>query len=167
VSAGDWIQVATLVAVAVALLLNVRQIQELTRQNSAIVASLRQSAYHVMVTDSPALRVSFLKDNPQVLAWHMATRGFTSGTHEQNLQRLYILARLEAHELNFTSHKEGLLTDDVWAGWGNVVKMDIADADFRETWRIAKHMYAPSFVTFIDAQIDGGRGPKARRGAAG
>ena len=161
---SDWIQAATLGAVAIALLLNLRQnrevarqTQELTQQNSVFLRSMQQDAYRVMVTHPTALRVSFLKDDPEMLAWHLESRGYQPGTYQQNLRRLYVLLRLDTHELNFISHAQGLLTDDVWTGWWNVLKADFTDAEFYEAWAAAKHFYAPSFVTFVDELIADGR----------
>ena len=161
---SDWIQAATLGAVAIALLLNLRQnrevarqTQELTQQNSVFLRSTQQDAYRVMVTHPNAPRVSFLKDDPEMLAWHLESRGYQPGTYQQNLRRLYVLLRLDTHELNFISHAQGLLTDDVWTGWWNVLKADFTDAEFYEAWAAAKHFYAPSFVTFVDELIADGR----------
>jgi hypothetical protein len=159
-NSGDWIQAATLVSVAVALLLNVRQnreiarqTKEMNRQNTVVLGSLQQSAYHAMLTQPTALRVSFLKDNPALLEWHMTGRGYPPGTYEQNLRRLYIMLKLETHEMCFISHIDGLLTDEVWTGWSNVVRTDLADVEFQETWALARNFYAPSFVAFVDGLI--------------
>jgi hypothetical protein len=159
-SAGDWFQALTLVAVAVALLLNVRQnrevarqTQELTRQNTVILGSMQQNAYQAMLTYPTALRVSFLKDNPELLAWHLTSRGVPATTYEHDLRRLYIILKLETHEMCFVSHAQGLLTDDVWAGWWNVVNTDLMDPDFQETWLSVRHFFAPSFAAFVDGLI--------------
>src|SRR5437764_1181573 len=101
---GDWIQAATLAGVAAALLLNVRQnrevarqTEELIRQNATIGASLQQAAHHAMVSHPTALRISLLRDNPELLEWHLTSRGYLPGTYQQNLRRLYIMAKLEVH----------------------------------------------------------------------
>jgi hypothetical protein len=153
----EWIQVATLIAVAVALLLNVRQnrevalqTRELIRQNAAIAASLQQSAHQALINQPTNLRAALLPDNPELLQWHLTSRGYPPGTHQQNLRRLYFMAKLEVHELNFVSYTDGLLADDIWVGWRNVMAADFADVEFRESWTAVKHLYAPSFVAFVD-----------------
>lgn len=167
---SDWVQLVSLVAVVAALLLNARQnrevarqtreltrqTQELTLQNSVFLTSMQQNAYLAMVTQPAELRISFLKENPELLAWHLAARGYRPGGHTENLRRLYVLLRLDMHELNFVNHGEGLLTDDVWTGWSNVLKADFSEVEFREAWQVAKHLYAPSFVVFVDQLVGEG-----------
>src|SRR2546421_9663742 len=145
---GDWIQAVSVLFVAVALLSNVKQnrevarqtqeltqqTQELSRQNAVILASVEQSTYHALVSAPAGLRVSLLADNPKLLAWHLEAKGFQSDSYEQNIQRLYIMSKLETHELCFVSHREGRLSDDIWAGWFNVVKRDFTDASFKTSW---------------------------------
>jgi hypothetical protein len=167
-TSGDWIQAATLVAVAVALLLNVRQnrevarqTQELTLQNATIAASLQQSAHQAMISVPSANRAALLRDNPELLAWHMTLRGYPPGTYHQNLRRLFILSKLDVHELTFISYSDGLLAEDIWLGWRNVIAEDFTDPDFVESWATAKHLYAPSFVGYVDAQVVGWEQPGA------
>jgi len=71
---------------------------------------------------------------------------------------VYFLLKLEAHERNFISHAEDLLTDDLWSGWRNVLQADFAHDEFRDVWLFAKHLYAPSFVAFIEGMVDGIQG---------
>jgi hypothetical protein len=171
VSTGDWIQAATLIAVAVALLLSSRQNREVARQtralseqNTLIDASLRHGAYQAMVSQAHGLRLAIVRDNPELLAWHLSCRGLTPGDRDQNVRLLFILLKLDSHELNFVSHSEGLLTDDVWAGWLNVLKADFADVDFLNAWGPVRHLYAPSFAAFVDTLIrESGQPPELRQ----
>ena len=106
-----------------------------------------------MISQPTALRATLLPGNPELLQWHLVTRGYPPGTHQQNLRRLYIMAKLDVHELNFVSYSGGLLAEDIWLGWRNVMTADFADPEFQESWAAAKHLYAPTFVTFVDRYL--------------
>ena len=134
-------QYLSLAAVMVALFFAFRQNQqisrqtlEVSRQTSTILASLRQNAYHAMVTQPTILRTSLLREDAALLAWQLEDRGFGPADPAQNRRRLYVSLKLDVHELNFVSHEGGLLTDELWDGWRAVVETDVATPEFRECW---------------------------------
>ena len=68
-----------------------------------------------------------------------------------NLRRLYVLNKFDTHEYNYFSHRAGHFSDDIWAGWKNVMHDDSSQVpEFREMWPVAKRLYARSFVNFIE-----------------
>jgi hypothetical protein len=160
VAVADWIQAGTLFLIAAALLLNVRQNRELARQtlelvrqNATIASSLRQNA-HLAISNPPStIRASLLLNNPELLQWHLGLRGLPAGTPQENLRRLFIMAKVEVHELNFLSHRDGMLSEDIWSGWRNVMASDFVDSEFQESWTAVKHSYAPTFVAYVDEHL--------------
>jgi hypothetical protein len=156
---ADWLQVISLATVAVALMLNViqsrhtsKQAVEASRQTGAILASLKHGAYQSFAASQADLRSLFFND-PKMVQWYLASRGYGTRSEEANNRTLYVILRLNSHETTFLSYSAGLLDEDVWSGWLNVIKTDFEVAEFVETWPHAKVFYAQSFATFVDEAI--------------
>jgi hypothetical protein len=99
-------------------------------------------------------RVFFL-DNPKMMEWYLASRGYRLGSEDSNRRTLYVLVRLNAHESSYLSYASGLIDEDVWAGWLAVIRTDFTVKEFIQTWPHAKQFYARSFGEYIDHSILG------------
>jgi len=155
----DWLQVLSIAFVAVALLLNVlqmrylaRQTNETSRQAVAANTALRQAAYQNMIAGQAEYRSLYI-NSPSMTKWHLASRGYETGSDEDDRRTLYTLVRLNSHESSFLAHAAGLLDDDVWHGWINVIRTDFEVPKFNAVWSHAKQFYARSFVAFVETEI--------------
>lgn len=151
--ASDWIQTVAAALVFLALILNVLQLRHVANQSAALRRSLEQAAYGSLVDKHVESRTAYFLNDPELLAWHLSTRGYKSTSAERNKRRLYVLVKLEAHENNFLSYVAGLLNDEVWAAWRTVMEHDFAIDEYQEVWPVAKKFYAASFATFVDNEI--------------
>lgn len=150
---SEWFQAISLLGVALALLMNARQIRDMASQARSMSRSLEQSAYQQQLRSHADYRSLFFKDDARLLSWHLRTRGYTTKSHGWNKRCLYALIKLDEHEANYVSYTEGLLPEGVWAAWYEVMKADFAIYEFRETWHNAKRFYEASFVKFIEELI--------------
>jgi hypothetical protein len=98
---SDWIQTIAAVLVFLALILNVLQLRHVANQSMAFRRSLEQGAYGSLVDKHLGSRATYVINDPELLAWHLPTRGYKSTCFEQNKRRLYVLVKLELHENNF------------------------------------------------------------------
>jgi hypothetical protein len=154
-SPGDWFQAASLVAVVVALVLNILQVRALSRQNASLASSLRQTVFQAQVQAIASSRIPFLWNDPRLLAWHLSQRGYGASTRSRNKKRLYVIVEIELHEFNYLNHEAGLLPEHVWTAWSKVLEADFALADFREVWPAARTFFAPPFVSYVDTLVAG------------
>ena len=150
---SDWIQIIAAAFVFLALVLNILQLRQATRQSAAFLRSLEQGAYGALVNKNLETKMTHFLVDPELLAWFLSTRGYLSTSFEENKRRLYVLVELESHESNFLSHVNGLLADEVWAAWKTVMEHGFATDEYREMWPVARKFYAVSFVTFVDNEI--------------
>ncbi len=150
---SDLIQTVAVVLVFLALILNVLQLRQVARQSTALRRSLEQGAYGSLVGTHLGSRTTYFLNDPELLAWHLSTRGYKSTSFEENKRRLYVLVKLEAHENNFLSYTTGLLADEVWAAWQTVMQHDFAIDEYRDIWPVAKKFYATSFGVFVENEI--------------
>jgi hypothetical protein len=155
----DWLQILSIAFVVVALILNflqmryvARQTSETARQAIAATTALRQAAYQNMISGQADYRSLYI-DSPSMTRWHLESRGYETGSEEDNRRTLYTLVRLNSHESSFLAHEAGLLDDDVWHGWKNVIKTDFQVPKFVAVWSHAKQFYARSFAAFIENEI--------------
>jgi hypothetical protein len=153
----ELLQSISLLAVTATLIISVvqnrqalRQTSELSRQTDSIKKSLEQSAYQELNTTHDAYRIAFLKDDAAMLRWYLATRGYATSTPQHNRRTLYIMMKLDNHEENFINHRDGLLPEEIWKGWHEVLNADVKIPEFRRTWINARRFYSASFVDFVD-----------------
>lgn len=161
VAVVDWLQLVSLVIVATALMLNVlqirhlaRQTEETSRQASAATTALRQAAYQSILAGQTNI-VSLYLHSPSMIEWHLASRGYPVGSEEENWRSISTLIRLNSHESTYLAYAAGLLDEDIWSGWVNVMTTDFAVPEFVTLWPLAKRFYARSFATFVDAEVVG------------
>lgn len=147
---GEWIQTLSLLGVVVALILGTLQLREVGRQSTALRDTLRQTAYEAMSMNHNEYRIAYLKDDPEMLRWHLESRGYPVSDVLGNKKTLYLLAKLDTHERSTLYNLDGLLPHDVWQGWLSVIKRDIDLPEFRLIWPNAKQFFAPTFVALID-----------------
>lgn len=157
---SDFLQIVSLLAVVVALLLNYRQARETARQAretarqvELAAAALRQDSYRQLVTHGTSLHTAVLAGNPDLLNWFLSGRGVPTGPHEQNLRHMFMFWRMDSHEDVFRSHQQGQLAGDAWAGWRAVVEADAATTEFRTVWPHVRHQYTPDFAAFVDTLL--------------
>ncbi|MBB2948975.1 hypothetical protein FB565_008761 [Actinoplanes lutulentus] len=153
----DWLQILSIAFVAVALILNVlqmryvsRQTNEAARQAFAANAALRQATYqNVLAQEFHFVHFS----NPSLIKLHLTSRGYETGSDEENQRTLYALTRINSHESTFLAYAAGLLDDDAWHGWRNVIRTDFESPKLNAIWPYARQFYAKSYVAFIETDI--------------
>ena len=129
-----------------------RQTRETARQAAVATTALKQAAYQSMLAGQTEYRALYI-NTPSMMEWYLRSRGYDVGSEENNKRTLFALVRLNTHESTFLGHAGGLLDDDIWGGWRNVIRTDFAIPEFRSVWPRAKLFYAPSFVAFVDREI--------------
>jgi hypothetical protein len=156
---SDWVQLASMAAVLVALLLNFRQNREISRQTAAAfqqasvaAGAVKQASLHSLVGFSADFR-AFTEAGPDLLAWFLESRRIPVGTHEKNLRYMFIFTRIDIHEAIFTAYAAGQLDAEVWQGWCSTMDADVAIAEFRTLWPVVHTMYSSTFQEFVDAMI--------------
>jgi hypothetical protein len=94
-----------------------------------------------------------------MLRWHLATRGYTTSSHDRNRRALYAIIKFDVHELNYLSFLEGQVDRQYWFAWLNVLHADLALPEFQATWAAAKRFYRPEFVQFVEGLLNGADTP--------
>jgi hypothetical protein len=152
---ADWIQSLSLLLVAGALIASIFQTRAVARQARQATIALQATTHQSFVHNQNASRQAFFLDHPDLLSWHLSSRGYRSTNAEENQRRLYVLIKLDIHEYNYLSFRAGHFRDDIWSGWMNVMHEDFSRVpEFREIWSVARKLYAPSFVNFIEENYD-------------
>jgi hypothetical protein len=153
---SDWLQTISLIAVAVTLVITaiqsrqvIKQTQHLARQTEYVQKTLEQNASLNSTQDT--LRITFFKDDASMLKWYLSESGYPVSSHRKNKRILYLQIKLDNYETNYLNHQGGLLSDEVWQAWCEVLKADIGKPEFRMAWRAAKRFYDKSFVRFVDS----------------
>jgi hypothetical protein len=148
---ADWIQSLSLLLVTGALIVSILQTRAVAHQARHAARALQDATHQSFVRNQNGSRENFFLDHPELLSWHLSTRGYPATNAAENLRRLFVLNKFEIHEYNYLSHKAGQFSDDIWAGWKNVMYVDFSQVpEFREIWPAAKQFFAPSFVEFIE-----------------
>jgi hypothetical protein len=152
---GDWIQSLSLLLVAGALIVSIRQTRAVAHQARQATRALQDATHQSFVRNQNGSREAFFLDHPELLSWHLSSRGYPSTSAAENLRRLYVLNKFDIHEYNYLSHMAGQFSSDIWEGWKNVMHMDFDQVpEFREMWPVASRLLAPSFVKFIEEHYD-------------
>jgi hypothetical protein len=105
---GDTLQVVAQATVVLTLALALvqtraiaRQTNEVARQTKSVAAALQQGAYLASLQHQTELRISFLRDDPRMLRWHLATRGYKTSSRNWNRRILYAIVKFDIHEMNW------------------------------------------------------------------
>jgi hypothetical protein len=106
-----------------------------------------------MIQDQTNSRVSFFLQYPDLLKWHLETRGHKSGGETADRIKLYIVVKLDFHENMYLRHLDGSLTEEPWAAWHRVMEVDFSIEIFQEVWEKEKQFYAPAFRSFVDKEL--------------
>jgi uncharacterized membrane protein len=150
VNITDWIQSLSLLLVAGALIASIFQTRAVAHQARQATTALQATTHQSFVHNQNGSREAFFLDRPELLSWHLSSRGYPETNAAENLRRLYVINQLDIHEYNYLSFRSGHFRDDIWAGWKNVMQEDFRQPEFREMWPVARRLYAPSFVNFIE-----------------
>jgi len=150
VDLAAWIQAVSLIFVSAALLLGALQLKEVSKQSKALRESLNQAAYGSMIETATDAWSGYFRDDPELLEWHLSSRGYKTTSPAENKRRLYAIVKFEEHEANFIAHQQGLIREDVWSAWYNVMEADFDIVEFREVWPVAKKFYAIEYTRFVD-----------------
>jgi hypothetical protein len=148
---ADWIQSLSLLLVIGALIVSIRQTRAVANQARQATRALQDATLQSFVRNQNGSRETFFLDRPELLSWHLSTRGYPATNAAENLRRLYVLNKFDIHEYNYLAHSADQFSDDIWTGWKNVILVDFNQvSEFREMWPAAKRFLAPSFVNFIE-----------------
>ena len=157
---ADWLQVVSLAAVVVALLLNYRQARETARQAKeaskqvAISVSMsKQEAYRQLTNYGANFNAILFQSGDDLLSWFLSSRGIPVGSHEQNLRSMYMFVRMDVHESVYLSHQDSFLDDNAWGAWRRVVEADVSTPEFRAVWQAVAEHYVAAFGVFVDTMI--------------
>jgi hypothetical protein len=156
----DWLQLASLATVTVALFFSYKQTRDLSQQSSetakqaaASASALQHSAHRQLSLFGADSHEYLFATQPGVLSWFLASRGIPLGSHEDNLRSSFMFQRLDVHESAFLWKMNGILSDDIWGGWQAVVVADAATPQFRKVWRAVRQQYARAFTEYIDTLV--------------
>ncbi|MEV6305290.1 hypothetical protein AB0M02_38160 [Actinoplanes sp. NPDC051861] len=166
---ADILQILTFLAVLAALVLSYLQVRHVSRQSRIAATALERGAYHALVSNQREVTAVLLRDDPEMLCWHVEGRGFRVRDEAEAKRALYVLMRLNTHEGMFLSWRSGVAGDERWAAWRNVIAGDLAMPGFKGYWAECRLLYTASFARFIDEMIakstqqEGGSSAAARR----
>lgn len=154
---SDTLQIISLLAVVIALLLNYRQAretgrqaQETARQVQISNLALRHESYRQTFTNNGSVKDAILLQNPALLEWYLTTRSIPPGSHDDNLRMLYIYRQLDVHESAFMACTADALPSGAWTAWLEVIRTDIAIAEFESVWLCRRSSYVAEFAALID-----------------
>jgi hypothetical protein len=150
---GDLVQTITLVTVAITIALSARQSREAARQSALAHNALGQSAHQTMVGHGAAYLASMMTDEPELIAWFLATRGIPPASAVTNKRYMLMFLRMDAHEATYLAYLDGSLQPDVWAGWRRVIELDAQTPEFRTVWRVVSDSYSRRFVELLDRML--------------
>ncbi|MBG0561129.1 hypothetical protein [Actinoplanes aureus] len=118
-----------------------------------MVDSLVQGAYAALTRNQTDHRTEIFRDDHDLLRWYLSSRGYPTLTDEANKRRLYVLTRMDIHQLNFMNYESGFLSHEFWSAWKNVLVTDLRIPEFAELWPMLRNFYAPTFVAFCDEAL--------------
>jgi len=150
VSLGDIIQVVTLVTVIIALGLTSWQVRQMMKQTAVMFTEVFDHAYESLMQAHTQQRMTFFLNDPELLKWHLTSRGYRSTNPLEDKQRLYALVKLEAHEAAYLRHLKGTIDDAMWRGWRQVLQTDLKVPIFADAWVNGRQFYDESFAVIVD-----------------
>jgi hypothetical protein len=154
VSLSDLIQVLSLLFLAGALLLSARQGRQMIRQSAAMAGELFNDVSTSLMQAHTDQRTTIFLDDPELLAWHLASRGYRSTTSLENKQRLYALVKFDTLESIHLRHVRGTVDDAIWSGWLQVLRVDLRVPVFAEVWENGQQFYEQSFARMVDSLLE-------------
>lgn len=99
-------------------------------------------------------RIIFLLHDPELLEWHLKSRGYPSSTPAANRMFLYVVMRFDLHELNFLSNTDGLFSKEAWHMWSTVMDADLRIPEFRDAWPHVRPYYVKSFADYVSSRME-------------
>ena len=147
------VQSVTILLLVTTIIVSWRQLKESARQTQELKAALKDSAYLQMIQNQTDSRISFFLQYPDLLKWHLTTRGFETQGETADRIRLYVLVKLDMHENMYLKHLDGTLGHEPWAAWHNVMKCDFGVPEFQEVWNKVHVFYAPSFTGHVRNEL--------------
>ncbi|GIF20595.1 hypothetical protein BJ973_001499 [Actinoplanes tereljensis] len=157
---ADWAQTLSLPLVALALFASAVQTRAMVQQtrfsatqSRHVADSLAQNAQIALTRNQTDHRAEFFRDDPELLEWYLSSRGYPTSAYENNKRSLYVLTRMDIHQLNFLNYESGFLANEFWGAWKNVVVTDLEIPEFADLWPTVRTFYAPGFVAFCDSVL--------------
>ena len=147
---GDTIQIVTLLTVIIALGLTTWQARQMMKQTALMFTELTDQVSASLIETHARQRTAFFLNDPELLKWHLTSRGYTSTNPLEDKQRLYALVKLEAHELAHQRHLKGTINDSMWQEWRQVLKADLKVPIFADVWANGRQFYDPSLAAIVD-----------------
>jgi uncharacterized membrane protein len=98
---ADWIQSLSLLLVAGALIASIFQTRAVAHQARQATTALQATTHQSFVHNQNGSREAFFLDRPELLSWHLSSRGYPETNAAENLRRLYVLNKLDIHEYNY------------------------------------------------------------------
>ena len=151
---ADWVQALSIPLVLTALIFSYLQVRAASRQARTAVVALERSAQVSLIASQSDLAANFLNHEPELLLWHIQTRGFAIDSPSEAKLIALILLRLNVHEATYLGYRDGVVGAEHWTAWESVVRLDMATDRYREYWPVARGMYAPSFVRYLDTMVE-------------
>src|SRR5206468_11407485 len=150
VSLGDNIQHVTLLMVIIGLGLTIWQSRQMMKQTAVMFTELFDHAGISLMETHSQQRTTFFLNDPELLKWHLTSRGYTGTNPLEDKQRLYALVKLEAHELAHQRHLKGTIDDALWQEWRQVLKADLKVPIFADVWVNGRQFYDASLAVIVD-----------------
>lgn len=148
---GDVVQILSLFFVAGALILSLWQGRQMLRQTAAMTGDLFNDVSTSLMEVHTDQRTTFFLNDPELLAWHLKSRGYRSTTPAENKQRLYALVKFDTHESIHLRHVKGTIDEPMWQGWLRVLEVDLQVPIFLDVWENGRQFYEASFAELVDA----------------
>jgi len=143
-------QYVSLIGLIAALVISLGQSRAATRQSTAATAALQQSSSHELVRYSADFPYMALRDDPDLLAWFLETRGFPAGDAVTNKRYHFLFVRLDIHSGIHDAYRDGLLSEAAWNDWLRSMRLDLVTPEGRLVWRTTADLYSPAFRAQVE-----------------
>jgi hypothetical protein len=153
VSISDFVQILSLFFVAGALILNLWQGRQMLRQTATMTGDLFNDVSTSLMETHTDQRTTFFLQDPELLAWHLTSRGYRSTTPIENKQRLYALVKLDTHESIHLRHVKDMIDEPMWKGWLQVLEVDLQVPVFADVWENGHQFYEASFAELVNSTL--------------
>jgi len=114
---------------------------------------LHQNTREELVRYGADFTYEALAEDPELLAWFLASRGFRSNSVVENRKSLFLFVRLDLHEANYHAFLTGAVTEDAWLAWLPTMKLDLAMPEMPRVWNAVRGVFSATFVSLVDACI--------------
>lgn len=149
-SLTDSIQLATLVTVFIALGLTIWQVRQMMKQTAVMFTDVFDHVSESLLQAHSDQRMTFFLHDPELLSWHLTSRGYRSTTPLEDKERLYALVKLDTHESIHLRYLKGTIDDSMWQAWRQVLKADLNVPIFADVWVNGRKFYEASFAAIVD-----------------